>query len=271
MASNPMMIAADAQAARAVDEYLVNLGKRINDVENAVKVDENGHHYMFDRVKGSVVMLPELDRGSVPISTLDVFCLDGLVSFISADVDDLFCHTEPEQEDRMTCHLVRIVSPTEVDVLSPLMDIGTRETVVRCKACIPYIKFGQYMDIDEFQIMLQSMFKPSENLTKVLQISGSLRSEQTAQYADDGVSQRVTVRSGVVSNAEVTVKNPVTLTPIRTFTEVEQPESNFILRFNDKAQCALFEGDGGAWKIDAVRNIATYLGNKLKNCNVVVI
>ena len=84
MASNPMMMAADAQAARAVDEYLVNLGKRINDVENAVKVDENGHHYMFDRVKGSVVMLPELDRGSVPISTLDVFCLDGLVSFISA-------------------------------------------------------------------------------------------------------------------------------------------------------------------------------------------
>jgi len=55
----------------------------------------------------------------------------------------------------------------------------------------------------------------------------------------------------------------VKLKPYRTFNEVEQPESEFLLRLSDGAQVALYEADGGAWKLTARRNIADYLRKQL--------
>jgi len=67
------------------------------------------------------------------------------------------------------------------------------------------------------------------------------------------------------------VKNPVTLTPYRTFREVAQPVSPFVLRFNEDAQAALFTGDGSVWKLEAVGLIAEYLRHNLLGYNVKVI
>ena len=61
------------------------------------------------------------------------------------------------------------------------------------------------------------------------------------------------------------------LTPLRTFYEVEQPTSPFVLRFNEDAEAALFEGDGGAWQLRAVENIKNWLTAQLIGCNVEVI
>lgn len=57
---------------------------------------------------------------------------------------------------------------------------------------------------------------------------------------------------------------------MRTFSEVDQPESNFTLRVNENAECALYESDGGAWKNEAVSSIAHYVRQKLYASNVVV-
>jgi hypothetical protein len=64
------------------------------------------------------------------------------------------------------------------------------------------------------------------------------------------------------------VVNPrVTLKPFRTFREAEQPSSDFIFRVKaDEIKgnlCALFEADGGYWKIAAMQNVRTWLQNKL--------
>ena len=61
----------------------------------------------------------------------------------------------------------------------------------------------------------------------------------------------------------VQVKPRVTLRPFRTFLEVAQPESEFILRLNDRGEVNLIGADGGAWKLEAVRNIAAYFEEKL--------
>jgi hypothetical protein len=111
----------------------------------------------------------------------------------------------------------------------------------------------------------------NENRAKVLQLVGNLRKEQSMQTADDGVSQKVTVNAGVVKAADVIVRNPVPLTPFRTFREVEQPESPFVLRVNEEARAALFTGDGSAWKLQAVARIGGYLRHNLQGYNVVVI
>ena len=63
---------------------------------------------------------------------------------------------------------------------------------------------------------------------------------------------------------EMVVPNPVLLKPYRTFIEVQQPESAFIFRMQDGPRAALFEADGGAWRIEAMENIRAYLAKELK-------
>jgi hypothetical protein len=49
---------------------------------------------------------------------------------------------------------------------------------------------------------------------------------------------------------------------------VDQPISSFIFRMKDDrcggVQCALFEADGGAWKINAMEAIKAYLIRELE-------
>lgn len=75
----------------------------------------------------------------------------------------------------------------------------------------------------------------------------------------------LTMKSGVASLAKATAPNPVTLRPYRTFTEVAQPSSQFVLRINKDAELALFEADGGKWKLEAIKNIADYLKTGLED------
>lgn len=82
-----------------------------------------------------------------------------------------------------------------------------------------------------------------------------------AQYSDDGISQKATVKTGIASKGDAIVPNPVKLQPYRTFHEVEQPMSEFIFRMksDDGVRCALFEADGGAWENVAMKKIKEYL------------
>lgn len=62
--------------------------------------------------------------------------------------------------------------------------------------------------------------------------------------------------------------------PFRTFIEIEQPESEFLLRAKkgyEGIEFALFEADGGAWKKEAIDNIAAYLKENLKEIEHITI
>jgi hypothetical protein len=66
----------------------------------------------------------------------------------------------------------------------------------------------------------------------------------------------------------------VELRPYRTFREIEQPASKFVLRVKrggegQKPGCALFEADGGFWKLEAIENIRKYIASK--NLNITII
>ena len=58
----------------------------------------------------------------------------------------------------------------------------------------------------------------------------------------------------------------------RVLANVFDPNTSpFVLRFNEDAEAALFEGDGGAWQLRAVENIKNWLTAQLIGCNVEVI
>lgn len=260
--SNTNMNIATPEAARAEVEYLVKIGQEKRAAEEKVEVlNIDGDTYTAYKGRLERVKPPHPEKPEV----FKAFSLSGLVDFIKEDVDGIY--DDPEAR-----RYVRVVSPKRVEVLSPMVGpYHERFIEAECEALVPDIPFGRFQGVDEFQIMLQSRFEDSANRALVLQLSGSLRTEQENKIADDGVSQKVTIKRGVATADDVTVKNPVVLRPLRTFYEVAQPESPFILRFNENANAALFEGDGGAWKLRAVENIRAWLAGKLVGCNVVVI
>jgi hypothetical protein len=101
-------------------------------------------------------------------------------------------------------------------------------------------------------------------------VLGTLKDERVSTHADDGVTQQVTTRKGLAFGVENTpVPRIVTLMPYRTFAEVDQPASTFILRLKqgqregEPPQAALFEADGGRWKLEAIQSIREYLDDRL--------
>lgn len=138
-----------------------------------------------------------------------------------------------------------------------------RDTHAAAKAYELKHRFDQHMPVEEFVVYLQAMFVQDDTTAAIMKIVGNLSQGSELNAADDGMTQRVTARVGVTKVETVPLPNPVTLRPYRTFADVQQPESKFILRIKaDKErgpQCALFEADGGAWKNTAIATIKAWL------------
>ena len=83
-----------------------------------------------------------------------------------------------------------------------------------------------------------------------------------AEAGEDIVCAGVSSAVQLTVNAVVEIKPRVMLRPFRTFLEVEQPESEFLLRVDPDEGIGFFEADGGIWKLEAKKNIADYF---LKN------
>lgn len=125
-------------------------------------------------------------------------------------------------------------------------------------------QFGQWHDHESFVIGLLSNFVESDALKGVVRLASNITNERVATSEDDGISQTVGIRAGVHLKETTEVKYRVKLAPYRTFREVEQPESEFVLRLSQNnpehtPKLALFEADGGKWKLDAIDNVARFL------------
>lgn len=186
--------------------------------------------------------------------TIGMKTLTSLVEYIKANIDSM--------SERMIVH---VVSPTEVHLYSSLDADRKREHLVEVNAELPDFRFGSFIDHESFVIALQSKFVSNADRDLVLKFAGTVEDGTVAEYGDDGVTQKATIKTGVASKADAVVPNPVNLIPYRTFLEVQQPASDFIFRMKSSCgvQCAIFEADGGAWKNEAMSRIKNYLALEL--------
>jgi hypothetical protein len=180
-------------------------------------------------------------------STLEVNSLSGLVGYLKSKFDG---------DEKL---LVHVESPSLVTVSSVLNEDSNRKELIKAKALLPSFSFDRFHNPEEFNISLQACFVKNEDRNIMLKVVGNIREEQVNTIGDDGISQSVTAKMGVATVAQVQVPNPVVLAPYRTFVEVEQPESDFIFRMQNGPRCALFEADGGAWKLEAMKGIKSFL------------
>lgn len=170
---------------------------------------------------------------------------------------------------------VHVVSPICVRVFSELDRERTREELLVVNALVPHFNFGQFIDHEAFCIGLQSKFLDDDDRAMLLSYAGTVEAGTVAQYGDDGVSQKATVKTGIASKADAVAPNPVTLRAYRTFLEVDQPSAKYVFRLKQggagNVQCALFEADGGAWQIEAKEAIKTYLVSELEGYGDIVV
>lgn len=203
--------------------------------------------------------------------TLTVHTLSGLVDYVNniVKIDSGI--------NRITC--VHVLSPNAVNVCGAL---GGRHNVRHIYAQAVYeqpkngigFQFGGFCDPEVFTISLQSLFDDAGDVAKVLRLVGNMRSEQIKTMEDDGVTQVVGTRAGVVLKAQSEVPNPVYLAPFRTFNEIEQPQSSYIFRVRENGEsklplCALFCADGDAWKLAAIERIKNYLAEKITSIPII--
>lgn len=227
-------------------QYIVGLG------------EANVKEYVLpDGEKGLYSDKP-LHRLETPIPVAEklyLHTLTGLVDYIKSGSDKF--------ADKM---IVEVQSPTKVHLYSQLNEKRSREYLIEVDAMVPEFNFDRFYGQEEFCIALQSKFVPNEDRELLLKFAGTVEAGTVAQYGDDGVTQKATIKTGLTSKGEALIPNPVVLRPYRTFLEVEQPESAFIFRMREGygVECAIFEADGGAWQIEAMQNVKAYLEKELE-------
>lgn len=114
-------------------------------------------------------------------------------------------------------------------------------------------------------IELRSRFAPGEGVDYLLYLLSRISKDSGVATTDNGVSQTVEARQGIALKATVQLRPRVPLRPFRTFQEVEQPESEFLLRMDEEGNIGLFEADGGMWKLTARQTVKAFLEAQLAN------
>lgn len=204
------------------------------------------------------VKLPE-------VNAIHLTTLTGVKDYLSENSDGI------EPVDVM----IHVADFQTVSVISPVFgDFRQREVLVRAQAHRCGFDFDRFIDRENFQIGLMASFMPTAMRDQVLRYVTGIVQSESLKTADDGISQRVTARQGIARVTEVDLPNPVTLQPYRTFIEAQQPESDFVFRVrqekDDRVTMALFEADGGRWKLQAALNIKEWLVENIPGARVIV-
>lgn len=257
--------------AKELAKYLVEQGRKqvlAEDEKSQKIIDIDGVKFKWNSrcEEWEPIIIPIPEDEPHP-AAWEFYTLDGMIDYIKENTEGLI--PAKGSKERL---ILQVANWNSVFLMSqPSEHNKSRHTIAKVKAHTPEICFDRHMDNEEFCTMLLSKFIDTPARADLFKVVKNLTNEQSLRTSDDGVSQVVTVKQGVSLAADVKFENPVPLKPMRTFTEVDQPESNFTLRIDEKARPALFEADGGAWKNEAVALIKEYLKHNLIGYNVVVL
>lgn len=182
--------------------------------------------------------------------TLSLSSLEALVTMVRTEAEHV---TEPLYITIPSPLTVRCFGQPEPDARY------FRQVYYEAKATdVPGFQDG-FREQEKAIIELRSRFAPSEGVDYLLDLLSRISKDSGVTTNDNGISQTVEARQGVALKANVQVRPRVSLRPFRTFQEVEQPESEFLLRLDEEGRIGLFEADGGMWKLTARRTVKAFL------------
>lgn len=234
-------------------EYLVEVGKKLVPVE--IKEFSGRRYSRYNLMPISDPM----------VSPLWISTLSSLVDLCTGKFKDGSKDSLGFEKFDAAKHVVHVASEKTVEVVAAVSDHWkNRECIVKCSLTetVPFT-FGQFLTQDKFIIGLLSTFEETDDRQALVRLAGAAKAEAVTLSHDDGISQEVTLKGGAHLVDKVPARNLVKLAPFRTFREVAQPASQFLFRMQQSGEnlptFALFEADGGAWKLTAIENIARAL------------
>lgn len=220
---------------------------------------DDGQTFLFARNPDGSIEVKALAVNKVfKPDTMQVNTLTAFVNYIKAGIEN------GEIRDRL---YINITSPTEVYAVTPVNEFGDRVTIVYARRySFEPFNFGYKQDFENFVVALRSKFAPSDGVQGLLECLKKVTKNNDVSTEDNGVTQVVTAKNGLHLDAGVQIQPIWALKPHRTFTEIEQPESLFLLRMTqsgDSTQYALHETDGRAWAVTAMHSIGEWLRERL--------
>lgn len=198
---------------------------------------------------------------------IEVHSLSALCDYIRTNQDNLDLNT-------LT---VLVCSPNEVRLIGPIFGKArNRDNFITATFSGQEFRFNSFMEQESFAISFRSLMVPrkGDDSEYVLSYIGRIQGRTAVTTEDDGITQTAEIRKGISGHLseKEKVKPIVKLSPYRTFREIEQPESEFLLRIrpgeDSGFKVALFEADGGAWKLKAMEGIAAYIREKCPEITV---
>ena len=118
------------------------------------------------------------------------------------------------------------------------------------------------MGFEEAQIALRTRFQETDDTLYAMKLLSDISCGAKVVYNDNGIATTVTTQKGVALQTNEQIRPLIKLRPYRTFQEVEQPESIFLIRLNDRG-ISFTEADGGMWKLKARETIKAFLEERL--------
>lgn len=118
------------------------------------------------------------------------------------------------------------------------------------------------LGFEEAQIALRTRFQETPDTLYAMKLVSDISLGAKVIYNDNGIATTITTQKGVALQTNEQIRPLVKLRPYRTFQEVEQPESIFLIRVSDRG-ISFIEADGGMWKLAARETIKAFLEERL--------
>jgi hypothetical protein len=190
----------------------------------------------------------------------DVSSLDALVALIQREAIKLY----PESCLFLNCKAFDKVS-VYTDVFT---DRWERQELYTANATdVPGWR-DAWFNYESAVIALRSRFVPGDGTAYLLDLLAKMSNQSSVETNDNGMTQQTTVKRGIMLVGKETIQPIVPLRPYRTFQEVVQPESEFLIRIRegrDENEIGILESDGGMWKLDARNTVKEYLQDRLSD------
>lgn len=216
---------------------------------NLVTID--GHDYIMDKEGGFCEIKPELEYPDL----ITLNSLDALIQFVKREAlvandvvfitipnhETVCCFTEPIREFRWNRMYLYTAKATDVPGWASEVKMG----------------------FEEAMIALRTRFSPTPDTDYALRLLSSITTGGKVTFNDNGVATSIVTQKGIALQENTEIRPIVRLSPYRTFQEVLQPESQFLIRVSERA-ITIVEADGGMWKLQARRNIMQFLAVALE-------
>lgn len=216
---------------------------------NLVTID--GHDYIMDKEGGFCEIKPELEYPDL----ITLNSLDALIQFVKREAlvaNDVVFITIPNHE-------------TVCCFTEPIRELrSNRVYLYTAKATdVPGWASEVKMGFEEAMIALRTRFSPTPDTDYALRLLSSITTGGKVTFNDNGVATSIVTQKGIALQENTEIRPIVRLSPYRTFQEVLQPESQFLIRVSERA-ITIVEADGGMWKLQARRNIMQFLAVALE-------